>query len=151
MPATTFREPMHSLKTLASRLTRAAFSERFEKPRFLLVGAWNTVVGYVIFVAVFLLAGEDIGAVSVLVISYCLAVPHSFITQRVLAFRAMGPWLPQFGRFCASNTLIFISNLVFLPIVIATTPIEPIVAQTIFVAASTIVGYIAHRHYSFSK
>ncbi len=122
-----------------------------EKGRFLLVGAWNTLAGYLIFIAVHFAAGSALKPIWTLVISYCVALPHSFITQRLLVFRGTGAWQGQFRRFAVTNSIVFASNLAFLPLTIAATGLNPLAAQAGFVLASTIASYVIHKHYSFAE
>lgn len=122
-----------------------------EKYRFLAVGAWNTVVGYLIFVAVHLLIGRELHPTATVVIAYCIALPQSFLTQRLLVFRsARGDWRGQFARFLASNSAIFVANLILLPLLVALTHIDPLIGQALFVVVSTIASYLVHKHYSFA-
>ncbi|WP_046657854.1 GtrA family protein [Lysobacter capsici] len=122
-----------------------------EKYRFLVVGAWNTVIGYLIFVVVHLTIGDLVHSTVTVVIAYCIALPQSFLTQRLLVFRsAQGPWRTQFLRFLTSNSVIFGANLILLPLLVATTHIHPLVGQALFVAASTVATYLIHKHYSFA-
>lgn len=122
-----------------------------EKYRFLAVGAWNTVIGYLIFVAAHLAIGGRVHPTVTVVVAYCIALPQSFLTQRLLVFRsAQGPWPTQFFRFLASNSAIFVANLILLPLLISTTHIHPLVGQALFVAVSTIASYLIHKHYSFA-
>ncbi|UGB44994.1 GtrA family protein [Frateuria edaphi] len=122
-----------------------------QRIRFLAVGAWNTVAGYGIFVLVHLLIARRVGDLLVIVIAYMIALPLAFYMQRRFVFNHGTRWLVSFRRFVLANSLIFFSNLVFLPLFVRFTGIGPLVSQAIFVSFSTIVSYVAHKHYSFSR
>ncbi|SDW23589.1 Putative flippase GtrA (transmembrane translocase of bactoprenol-linked glucose) [Lysobacter enzymogenes] len=125
---------------------------RSEKHRFLAVGAWNTVFGYLAFVATHLLFGHLWHPTVTVVVAYCLALPQSFLTQRLLVFRSVqGDWRRQFLRFLASNSTIFAANLILLPLFLAFTHTSPLLGQALFIAASTIASYLVHKHYSFAS
>lgn len=122
-----------------------------EKHRFLAVGAWNTAFGYLAFVVTHLIFGHAWHPTLTVVAAYCLALPQSFLTQRVLVFRdAQGDWRRQFLRFLAGNSAIFAANLILLPLFVAITHTSPLLGQALFVIGSTIASYLVHKHYSFA-
>lgn len=121
-----------------------------QQSRFLLIGGWNTVVGYAVFVAVHYAAHTWLSTTWILVISYLIAVPHSYFTQRVFVFRAARDRRKQFWKFFLSNSVVFATNLLFLPIFIRETSMQPIYAQAIFVALSTVATYVLHKNFSFA-
>lgn len=122
-----------------------------EKLRFLAVGGWNTLIGYLIFVLFHLTIEARWGVPLTLIASYCVALPHSFLTQRLAVFRSKGPWLAEFGRFVLSNSVIFAANLLLLPIASALTGANTALLQAVFLVLSTIASYLAHRHFTFSR
>ncbi len=130
------------------RVLRVATSQEF---RFLLVGAINTIIGYTLFVVALTWFGRSIGPTLSLVLSYCIALPVSFLTQRVFVFRVNGNICGQFLRFSFANSLIFVANVVFLPLAILATRYHPLVLQGVFVVASAIASYLAHKNFSFRR
>lgn len=129
----------------------SVFSRVLEKQeaRFVLVGIANTIVGYLLFVFVVMAVGRHVGATQCLVVSYCIALPIAFLTQRVFVFRISGHIFSQFLRFCIANSSIFFANLIFLPVAIILTRGDPMIIQGIFVVASAILSFFAHKHFSF--
>jgi putative flippase GtrA len=122
-----------------------------EKQRFLAVGVWNTAFGYLAFVATHLLFGHLWHPTVTVIVAYCVALPQSFLTQRFLVFqKVQGDWRRQFLRFLASNSAIFVANLILLPLFLAFTHTSPLLGQALFILASTIASYLAHKHYSFA-
>jgi putative flippase GtrA len=124
---------------------------RSEKIRFLIVGGWNTAVGYAIFIGMHLLLGQRLPPEATITLAYCLALPHSYFTQRLLVFRPTAGSMTQFGRFCLSNTSIFLANLVLMPLSVRAFGWEPVLAQGGFLVASTLATFVLHKYYSFSR
>jgi putative flippase GtrA len=124
---------------------------RAEKFQFLAIGAWNTIAGYLAFLMVNAWAGLYCPPVVVLILSYCISLPHAFITQRLWVFQKPGPWRWQFARFASANSFVFFVNLVFLPGAIAITGANPLLVQAVFVALSTFSSYFIHKHFSFAR
>ena len=121
-----------------------------QRTRFILIGIWNTVVGYSAFVIVHLFAGQRLNAIGTLFVAYAISLPHAFLTQRLVVFHTTHYWFPQFLRFASANSVIFLANLAFLPVVIAATGTNPLFVQAGFVALSTLANYLAHKHFSFA-
>lgn len=132
------------MKTLGSPLLAN------ERIRFLAVGAWNTLAGYLIFVLSHGVIGERAGPLVTLIVSYLFAIPHSFVTQRFLVFRSKGAWGPQFLRFVLANSSIFGANLILLPLAVALTSTDARIVQATLVVLLTVASYLAHKHFSFS-
>lgn len=122
-----------------------------ERMRFVLVGAWNTVIGYLIFVAVHLLAEKKLHPIATLLVAYAISLPQAFLTQRLMVFRSEGDWRLQFLRFASANSVIFFSNLFFLPIATTASGAGPLLVQACFVVVSTLASYVVHRHFSFAR
>jgi putative flippase GtrA len=133
----------------ALQLLALAFAA--EKVRFLLAGAWNTLVGYLIFVGVHIVYGTKLGTVGTIIVSYVIALPAAFIVQRLFVFRTRGIWIKQFIRFALANSTVVVANSIFLPIAITTTRADPLLLQAIFLVISAATSYLAHKHYSFAR
>lgn len=121
-----------------------------QRLRFLVVGGANTAIGYLIFVIVHAIYGASLGNAWVVVIAYAIALPLSFLTQKVFVFVGTGFWLKQFGRFILANSAVFVANLLFLPLFVNSTGVGALPSQALFVSVSTIVSYLAHKHFSFA-
>lgn len=122
-----------------------------ERVRFLVVGGWNTVIGFLCFLLCHWLVAESMGPFGTLVLSYCIAIPHSYLTQRVLVFRSHGPWFGEFLRFLLANSAIFAANLILLPLIVAISKIDGRWVQAALVVVLTVMSYLAHRYFSFSR
>lgn len=121
-----------------------------ERMRFVAVGGWNTLVGYLVFLACHAWVGNEIGPLLTLIVSYLIAVPHSFATQRWLVFKAKGAIGWQFLRFLLANSSIFVANMVLLPLTVRLFEADPRTAQGILVVLLTVASYLAHKYFSFT-
>jgi len=117
--------------------------------RFLVAGAWNTLFGYLAFLAVYSISGEEARIWIVLSISYAISLVQAFLVQRFLVFRSTGVLRQEFARFALASLAIFLANLAALPIALRLTEISAPILQGCFVIVSTIASYLAHKHYSF--
>lgn len=136
---------------MARMLQHLAMLTGNEKVRFVFIGGWNTVVSYLIFVAIHILFGRRLGTEMTVVLSYAIALPLAFILQRYFVFTVKDRILRQFARFTLANSIIFALNLIFLPVLVFITKASPLLMQAVFVATSAVVSYFAHKYYSFAR
>lgn len=122
-----------------------------ERARFLLVGAWNTVVGYLLFAAAHILFGQRIGPAWTVLLAYAFSLPHAYATQRWLVFRSRGNVRREFARFGVTNTLLLGANLASYPLALRLTGANPLIVQACLVVALTVASYLAHKFYSFAS
>lgn len=120
-----------------------------ERVRFLAVGAWNTLFGYLAFVVAYLLLEGKWPTTFILLLAYVVAMLQSFLTQKSLVFRSKGAVAPQLLRFSVTNSVIFAINALLLPPATNISGMNPMVIQAVFVVISTIATFFLHKHFSF--
>lgn len=123
-----------------------------ERFRFVLVGGWNTLFGYLAFAAVLLVGQGVIDPLVALVIAYAVALPQAFIAQKLLVFRrASGAWAGQFARFSLVNTTTFFANALLLAVGTRLLPDHALSIQAAVVILLTIVSFVVHKTFSFAE
>jgi len=137
-----------------------------EKPRFLVVGAVNTLLGYLLFLALLATLGAWLQSLShstsyvlaalgdhyylaVQWVAWVVGVPMSTTTMKYFAFRSKGRWLHQMGR----------GYLVYLPaqalasallwLTVRVLGLSPQVGVLLVVVVTTVLTYIAHKYFTF--
>ncbi|MCL1801815.1 MAG: GtrA family protein [Promicromonosporaceae bacterium] len=127
---------------------------RDQRIRFLLVGGFNTVLGYSLFALFDFLIGDSLGEFGymlALVLSYALAMTVAFFLHRKFVFRVKGKLLLDFGRFVLTNMVGFGLNAVILPLMVTITGLIPLIAQAITAFIVAIASYLLHKHFSFRR
>lgn len=122
-----------------------------EQIRYLLVGTWNTLVGYILFAGLYLLIGASIGYLATAVLSHLLAVTQSFVTQRHLVFRSQGIWWAEYLRFHIAHLGSLLLGLTLLSLLVELFRIQPLLAQALVTGLSVILSYFVHQHFTFRK
>ncbi|MGO9729926.1 GtrA family protein [Mycobacterium sp.] len=131
---------------------------RDQRVAFLVVGAINTVVGFGIFAACSLTVGHDIdqqfgkvaGSLVTLGITHALGVLFAFVMHRRFVFRVRGHVLRDLVRFESVYLTGLAINAVALPVLVEL-GMSRIPAQAIIIAATTLVSYFGHRHFTFRR
>jgi putative flippase GtrA len=136
-----------------------------EKLRYLAVGVWNTLLGYVVFLLALKVFGPPlqtldgqlgvagwIGHYYYLVIQWAVwvfLVVNSTVTMKYFAFRSKGHLLHQIGR----------AYLVYLPaqgistvvlwFTVKVLGLSPALGQLITIAIATVFSYLGHKYFTF--
>lgn len=120
---------------------------RHDKVRFVVVGGWNTVFGYLAFAGLYLLLGRRYMIAAVL--GHVLAVSQAFLAHRVLTFRSHGGPFGEFLRFNLAYSGSLALGLAGLPLLVEVFRVPPLVAQAAMIAVSTLGSYVIHRAFTF--
>lgn len=127
--------------------------------RFLLVGAWNTLFGYLVFL-LFLFLLEKIfnneRQIYTLSISFShlISVINSFIFHKVVTFKSKQKGLEivyEFRRFFNSYIITFLLNLSFISIQVELLSLNPRIAGAISLPIVTVVTFFLLSKYAFNK
>lgn len=120
----------------------------------MIVGAFNTVLGYVMFVFFEKLFGARFGQFGYmvsLVCSYAVAIFVAFLLHRYLVFRVRGHFWLDLARFVVVNLLGLGINSVALPLVVELTKANPIYAQAGVALFTALASYAGHKYFSFRR
>ena len=152
--------------SVAGRRLGGFYDRHGEKLRYLLVGIWNTAVGYGLFIALLALSGSQLHALEssplplvaligrdyyVLLqwIMWVVCVPLSTLTMKHFAFRSKGHWLHQIGRayFVYIPAQALSSLLLWLSVQVA--HLSPQVGQLLTIVFATVFSYLGHKYFTF--
>jgi putative flippase GtrA len=124
-----------------------------ERARFLAVGAFNTVLGYGLFVVFEGLLDGDYSYLLSLYLSYAIAIVVAFWLHRRVTFRVTGREgvVRSFVRFVGVYIVTLAINTVALPVLVEWVGLNPLLAQAIVVVATTIISYLGHKFFSFRR
>jgi putative flippase GtrA len=128
-------------------MIRKAWSN--EKFRYLLIGAYNTAVGYGVFALLWMLWGQSLHYIVILALSHIIAVTNAFFGYRIFVFRKRGTVWGDFFRFNLVYLGAFVLNIMALPILIDGLNFHPLLAQGLVVIVTVVISYILHRRFSF--
>lgn len=118
--------------------------------RYLLIGLYNTVVGYLLFVLVNHVLGNITHYLVILGVSFILSLTHAYIGQRFIVFRSDAPWIQEYFRFFIVNLSGMAGNVLLLTLFVES-GMELMLAQAISVVIVTVFSYFGHRYFSFKS
>lgn len=127
--------------------------------RFLLVGSWNTLFGYLVFLLFLFLLEKifnnerQIYSLS-LAFSHLISVINSFIFHKVVTFVSKQKGLEivyEFRRFFNSYIITFLLNLSLISIQVELLSLNPRIAGAISLPIVTVVTFFLLSKYAFNK
>lgn len=127
------------------------------KDRFFLVGIWNTIFGYSVFILLDNLfkisfTKRYYAYMSAMILSQAIAIMNAYIFHKYVTFKskAIGKEkLVEFLRFCLTYVVIFCLSLILLPLFVEIINIPPKTSAFIIILICTIISYIGHSRFSF--
>lgn len=149
LPAITHSKFKSSRKgTFLLRGTKSIWSQS-EKIRFLFVGGYNTLFGYVTFAAAYWLLHDEIHYVGLAIAAHLIAVTNSFLTQKYLVFRSKGSWRHEFLRFQIGYLAVLPIGVGLLVFFYEIVGLHMMVAQGVSLFVGVVASYVVNRYFTF--
>jgi putative flippase GtrA len=142
-------EPAPPDETPAGPLLRLVRDRRIA---FILVGGFNTVNGFLVFVLFHILLGDGfVRYMAAMLGSHVVAVLCAFVLHRRFVFRVRGHVLLDLARFEMVNLGALAANAVLLPVFVEIVG-TPVVLGQLLAGGLTVVGsYAGHSLFSFRR
>lgn len=121
-----------------------------EKLKFLTIGGWNTLFGYLIFIAFYYFLNKIIHYLILLVVSYIVSITNAYLSYKFFVFKTKGNYIREYLRFYLVYGVAFLVNIALMPIFVEFIGVNPIIAQGIILFFTVSIGYIGHKNYSFN-
>ena len=119
--------------------------------RFLIVGGFNTVLGFLTFSLFQYLFGKNIGYIGCLIFSFILVTTFSFYIYRTYVFTTKVPLITSYLKYQSINSVSLLVNLLLLPAIIIYFSLNPYISQAISIFIISLLSYLGHRFYSFKS
>lgn len=138
-----------TIERAADRCVPRFLAPHAEKVQYLVVGAYNTVFGYVVWAVLYGLLAGVLGYAPVLVISYAIAIANAYVLYRFVVFRSHGRVWRELPRFSTVYLTTMVVNLIVFPLAVHRIPLSPYAIQALFTLAVVAASYLAHKRFSF--
>jgi putative flippase GtrA len=120
------------------------------KLRFLIVGGWNTVFGYLCFTGLYLLAGDYVHYLIITTVAHAINIAQAYVMHRHLVFRSEARVAGEFLRFNASHIGTFLLGLLAMYILVEAGGLSPLVAQALVILMNLVLSYVLHSRVTFA-
>lgn len=119
--------------------------------RFLLVGAFNTVLGLGLFPLLYWLIGSWIGVTTLLTTTYIICGLTAFGLHRNITFASKGQVKSEGIKYLLVTVVMWGINVVLLNAAIRFTALSPALAQPIIAILLQVGNYVIFKHFVFSR
>jgi len=116
-----------------------------EDLRFIVAGALNTIVGWLIFFGIYETFGQTLHYLGTLVCTYIVSIFHSFLWLRYFVFRSRGNFVRQLIGSYLSYGALFVLNGVLLAMAVEVMNLDVYVSQIAITVIVVILSFIVHR------
>lgn len=120
-----------------------------QRVRFVIVGAWNTLFGYLAFLTLYACLHDSLHYLIIGVLAHFVAVVQAFTAHRVFVFRSHAGWVAEFARFNLVQLASLCYGLAGLWLLVSIAHLNPLVAQGAVLLTAVALTYIAHRRFTF--
>jgi putative flippase GtrA len=138
-----------------------------DKLRYLVVGVWNTVFGYGLFVVLLALLGGPVKALGVSmgsgagtllthnyylalsVVAWVLAVPQSTLAMKFLVFHSKGSAVREVARAFLVYLPAQLIGMGLLKLTVDLLGMSPQAGQAATILVTTIFSYVGHKYFTF--
>lgn len=124
---------------------------RDQRVAFLIVGATNTLVGFIWFITFQMLLQERAGYMAVLLCAHVASVLCAFVLYRRFVFRVHGHVWRDLWRFELVNLTSLGINAAILPVMVELAGLPVIMAQLVSTVITMTISFFAHRGFSFRR
>jgi len=121
-----------------------------QKIHYLIVGGWNTLFGYGMFVALYYLLNQWLHYMIIMLLSHVVSITNAYFGYKFFVFKTKGNYLREYLRFYIVYGVGLLLNLILLPIIVECFSISPVIGQAFVISVIVIVSFFGHKHYSFS-
>jgi len=122
-----------------------------EKIRYLLVGGFNTLVGYFIGIAIYKALGSNLGIIWVGIISNIFSITVSFLSYKTLVFKTKGMWLTEYMKSYMIYGGIAVISILFLWLFVEKMNISIWLSQALVIGVTVIISYLGHSRFTFRR
>jgi putative flippase GtrA len=118
--------------------------------RYLVVGGWNTLVGYLLGVGLYLTLADRVPVIVIALAANLIAITHAFLTWRHLVFDSRAPWLGEYLRCHAVYGFSSLLGSGLLWLLVDAAGLGIWIAQGLVVLATVIFSWFGHSRFTFA-
>ncbi len=127
------------------------------KIRFIAVGIWNTLLGYLLYYlldSLFLhvFRARYLAYMSALSLAQIVSIIIAYFSHKHLTFKSITTGketVTEFARFSLTYAFVFLLNMILLPLTVELGNISPKIAGAMLTILTPIISYIGHSTFSF--
>ncbi|MDR0484891.1 MAG: GtrA family protein [Alphaproteobacteria bacterium] len=119
--------------------------------RFIIVGGYNTVFGWLVFSLFYYLWGNNLHYAIILIFAFIVGILNNFILFKIFVFKTKGNWLQEGVSTYISYAFLYPVNYLILFITINMYGMSAYMGQGIAVIIMPIITYFVLKIFAFKK
>jgi putative flippase GtrA len=144
---------------LSGLLSKDAILRQQIKVKFVIVGIWNTLFGYLAFVGLdslfgWLFSRRYMAYLVASLLANILAITNAYIFHKFVTFQSEikgKEILSEFARFFSTYIVTIILALILLPLFVEVLSLDPKIAAAMIIPITVFVSYFGHSRFSFNE
>lgn len=125
------------------------YQKHERKIKYLSVGLWNTIFGYLNFVFLFDILFKQSHYILVFLLSNILSISNSYICYKRFVFKTKGNYIREYLRFYLVYALSILLNFFILTVAVELLNSNPVFVQGGITILTVIFSYLGHKRFSF--
>lgn len=121
-----------------------------QKIRFLLVGGYNTLFSYVLFVLFVNFFGNETAQISLLA-AYVISSVNNYLTQKFYVFNTRGDYWQEYIKCCSVWLASYGVNAVLLFLLMHLLHLNPYIGQLSAIVCVIVFNYVLLKHFAFDS
>jgi putative flippase GtrA len=119
--------------------------------RFLLVGAFNTLMSMLIFTALAVVLEASLDKYAIVTLASAISILVNFTTQRLLVWRSRGDLVTEFAKYLISSLVVYLINISVFWVMHEWAGLAFIPAQYAAILLATVATYFILKYFAFAK
>lgn len=115
------------------------------------MGGWNTMFGYGVGVALYDTLSPYLHILGIGAIANIIAISMSFLTYKLLVFKTVGHWLPEYLRSYVVYGGTALLGTLLLWLFVDGLKISIWIAQGLIIVSTVVISYIGHARFTFRQ
>lgn len=122
-----------------------------QKIRYLIVGAFNTGVGYLLGVFFYHILKGYLHIVEIGLLTNFICISISFVAYKLWVFKTVGNWTVEYFRCFLVYGFSGVISIIFLYLLVDVLAVNIWFAQALAISITIVVSYIQHNKYTFKQ
>ena len=121
-----------------------------DKIRFLIIGALNAAISYVIFAAALFIIGEAYYQICV-ALQWGISSIFSYLNQKFFVFCTKGNYVQEYIKCCTTWLVSYLVNIIILEVLMKFVLKNAYIAQFISIFLVSVITYVLFKYFAFKK
>ena len=121
-----------------------------DKIRFLIIGALNAAISYVIFAAALFIIGETYYQICV-ALQWGISSIFSYLNQKFFVFCTKGNYVKEYLKCCTTWLVSYLVNVIILEVLMKFVFKNAYIAQFISIFLVSVITYVLFKYFAFKK